>query len=138
MARQRRCYNYRTVFKKPIVIHKIDRLHLPFGIELKRLLLGIPIFGVLWLLKKVLLNFLLADFINNPTILALYYILPIYFASGYLAQEHDFFDGKTVYSYFKDYLSYYFKIRGKRIRYKNDQELEGLESSVTFSKTRLK
>lgn len=104
-------------------------------IPLKRLLIAIPLAVVFWLIKILLLDMLLGPVINIGPIKTLYYIGTIYFFSGVLTEEHDFFEDKNVYIFIKDYVQYQWTIRKKRVVFSMDQVVSGLEKKIRFKKT---
>lgn len=131
----RRSYNYRNIFKKPIVIHRLERWTLPTPLQLNRLLIGIPLAVVFWIVKTLLLDTVFGALSEHLAVTFLYYGAGLYYTSNFLTQEHDFFDAKNIFVFIKDYWRYYFTIRSKQKKFSNDQEVKGLEEATKFKKT---
>lgn len=104
-------------------------------IHLKRILIGFPLFIIFWLIKTVLLVPIFGGLFTNMTISLLYYVGLIYYFSGLLTEEHDFFEDKNIYLFIKDYIHYHWTIRRKRMVFSMDQPVSGLEKNIRFKKT---
>jgi hypothetical protein len=104
-------------------------------IPLKRLLIAIPLAFIFWLIKILFLELIFGPIINVGPIQTLYYAGSIYFFSGLLTEEHDFFEDKNVYLFIKDYIQYQWTIRKKRVVFSMDQPVSGLEKKIRFKKT---
>ncbi|WP_271495786.1 hypothetical protein [Enterococcus sp. 5H] len=131
----RKSFNFRNVFKKPIMIPEFDFWKPNQPIPLRRLLIAFPLFGLFWLIKVVLLTPLFWALFSNTTVSVLYYAGMIYYFSGLLTEEHDYFEDKNVYLFIKDYWYYQWKIRKKRRVYAMDEPVTGLEKNIRFKKT---
>lgn len=128
--------NYRTIFKKPIIINSVADIILPFSIELRRALLMIPTAVLLVVLDKALLQFIF-PLIHHTTVTFLYYGVGIYFISGWLSDEYDLFDNKNLLFFLINYLKYVIHIQaGKRV-VTNNAIVQELSNSIRFSKAKL-
>lgn len=130
----KRCINYRRIFKKPITIHSIGKFQLPVGIEMRRILIGL---AIVFFLAIIHLTFLLGDFMKIPLVYLSYYGIPVYFGSDYLSEEQELFNGKTAFYFFVDFISYFFTIKLRKKKYINDEESVYLKEKITFEETRL-
>lgn len=135
--KRKHCINYRKIFKKPIVIFSIGNFSLPIGIEIRRIFIAVVIGGLLALLQFTLLNVLFGTFLMTPIVLMIYYLIPMFFLSGLLAEEHEIFNGKTAYQFLKGYSGYFFKEKRPKKRYASDRETIYLHGTTTFEETRL-
>ncbi|MGM0241255.1 TcpE family conjugal transfer membrane protein [Enterococcus sp. AZ103] len=128
--------NYRTIFKKPIIINSIADFILPFSIELKRALLAVPALLLLWVLNRFVLNYVF-PLIHNMTISFIYYGVGVYYLSGWFADEYTVFDNKNLMMFLKNYIKYFTKIKvGNRVLTDN-QIITNLEPNIRFSKAKI-
>lgn len=128
--------NYRTIFKKPIIINSIADFILPFSIELKRALLVIPTALFLYFIHRYCLQILL-PFMANMTLTFIYYGVGCYFISGWLSDEYTIFDNKNLLFFLKSYFTYFITLRvGKRVL-TNNEVVKNLSPSIKFSKAKL-
>lgn len=132
----RNSFNYRNIFKKPIVIPSLDFWQFNTPLELRRVTVGAAVVVVLWLIRWLLLARLFPVFFSHQLVMMLYFIVPTYYLSGVLSEEHPFFDEKNIFFFLRDYLRYFWAIRLQRVRYCQDQKVV-LDKRIRFKKKKL-
>lgn len=130
-------YNYRRIFKKPIVIYSIGNWRLPFGIQLKRTFIAVVLLAVLWVLKLVLLQHITFGLLDFQFIKMVYYIVPAWFGSGLLSEERPIFNGKNVFDFTKDYISYWWSVKRTNKLFNDEREVRYSGKEIQFDENNL-
>lgn len=130
-------YNYRRIFKKPIVIYTVGNWRLPFGIQLKRSLIAVVLLAVLWFLKLVLLQYITFGLLDFQFIKLVYYIGPAWFGSGLLSEERPIFNGKNVFDFTKDYINYWWNIKRTNKLFNDEREVSYGGKEIQFDENEL-
>ncbi|MEJ1304000.1 TcpE family conjugal transfer membrane protein [Lactiplantibacillus plantarum] len=131
-------YNYRKIFKKPIVIYRLnDQIKLPVGVEIRRVAIAIVIGLLLWLLKIVLLDYITFGIINKQFILLIYFLVPMWFGSGFLSEERAAFNGKNVFAFTKDLIVFWWTVKRPHKRFNDERSIPYQEEKVSFNESKL-
>lgn len=130
-------YNYRRIFKKPIVIYSIGNWRLPFGIQLKRTMIAVVLLAFLWLVKLVLLQFVTFGLLEIQFVKLMYYIVPAWFGSGFLSEERPIFNGKNVFDFTKDYLNYWWNVKRTNKLFNDEEEVSYSAKEIQFDENEL-
>lgn len=129
--------NYRKIYQKPIILYRLGKARLPFGIALNRVGLMLLIGGGLFCIQITLGHLVpLSWLFSNSLFLTGYYGLSMWFGSGFLAEERALFDGKNVFSFLRSLISYWWELRRKKVVF-NDERPIGNRELVTFKESEL-
>lgn len=112
--------NYRRIFKKPVVLYSIGEFRLPFGLPLKKTLIGFVALAVAFLLKLLIFSHMMPFIFAIKPLHALYYIIIVLVSANFFANDYAWADSKTVYRFLIDYFKYLLEIKlPKKIFYKD-------------------
>lgn len=120
--------NYRTIFKKKIVLYSIGSFNIPMGVELKKIFIGVGSLGVAFILKFILLDRIVP--VNNSLLVSIYYVVFALSGIAFFGNDYLFTEGKTVYRFIRDYLTYVFKIKVPHKLYYRDETPKEIQRPV--------
>lgn len=119
-------FNFKQVFEHPIVLYRLGKFTLPFGINLVRIILFLAIFLLMLIFHRAV-NFLFV-WVNGMEA-AVYLIIPFFLSNALLKVEKD---GKKIHRFLSDFIKYVFTIYLPKRKYCNDQEVFYLNNKVRF------
>lgn len=120
--------NYRTIFKKKIVLYSIGTFNIPSGIELKKIIIGVISFGVAFLLKFLLLDQLI-PFYNSFSV-TIYYVLVVLLSCSFFGNDFNWLEGKTPYRFITDYVKFMIEVKLPKKKFSKDKVADSLNEKV--------
>jgi hypothetical protein len=123
--------NYRSIFKKKIVIYSIASIKFPMGIELKKIIIGVISFLFALLVHFVFLKHLM--FFGNSFVNSMYYVVVVVFSIIFFSRDYTWLDGKTAYRFIFDYIRFLFQQKIPKHKIFNDKVSHEIEDKVKIS-----
>lgn len=123
-------YNFKQVLEHPIVLYRLGKWVLPFGIQLARVLLFFSIFIFMLILNKPI-NAIIPHSAQAITFLGIPFLL-----SHYLLKFRK--DGKKIHNFLYDFFQYFFTIYLPQKKYCNDQQVLYTNNTVSFEPVYMK
>lgn len=120
--------NYRTIFKKKIVLYSIGSFNIPSGIELKKIIIGIISFAVAFLIKFLLLDQIIPFY--NTFSVTIYYVLVVLLSASFFGNDFNWLEGKTPYRFITDYIKFMIEIKLPKKKFAKDKVADSLKEKV--------
>lgn|SRR5699024_4653816 len=117
-------YNFKQVFEHPVVLYRMGKLVLPFGISLARVVLMFTIFIIMIMFRNTI-NMIIPHNAQLIVFTAVPYLL-----STLLLKFRK--DGKKIHHFLYDFFQYLFTVYIPKRKYCNDQEVLYTNQKITF------